>query len=135
MSSLPQCASTNRSARRALRRVGTWPLVLRWLLRRNGAVVQVPDRVGARASAEPGRCQGRLAPFRTAAARGISTLPGSLGWLLDFEVMRAADSLAISNSSVSFSAAFLNDCIGRAARPCSDFTGLWRSIPPATPCF
>jgi hypothetical protein len=58
--------------------------------------------------------------MQAACARDISSLPASLDWLVDFEVMRAADSLAISNSSFSFMAAFLNERIERAMRPCTD---------------
>jgi hypothetical protein len=38
--------------------------------------------------------------------------------------MRDADSLAISNSSFSFMAAFLNPRIARAMRPCTEAMGL-----------
>ncbi|MFM2163660.1 MAG: hypothetical protein RL325_97 [Planctomycetota bacterium] len=72
------------------------------------------------ASEEPGTYRRRFDPLPTATARDISTLPPALDWFVDFEVMRAADSLAISNSSFSFMAAFLNERIARAARPCTD---------------
>jgi len=69
------------------------------------------------ASEDPERYRGRFKPFHTATARDVSDMPPALDWLLDFEVMRAADRLAIANSSFSFMAAFLNPRITRAMRP------------------
>ena len=69
------------------------------------------------ASEDTERYRGRFKPFHTATARDVSDMPPALDWLLDFEVMRAADRLAIANSSFSFMAAFLNPRITRAMRP------------------
>ncbi len=69
------------------------------------------------ASEDPERYRGRFKPFHTVTARDVSDMPPALDWLLDFEVMRAADRLAIANSSFSFMAAFLNPRITRAMRP------------------
>ena len=76
------------------------------------------------ASEDPERYRGRFKPFRTATARDVSDMPPALDWLLDFEVMRAADRLAIANSSFSFMAAFLNPRITRAMRPSIERMGL-----------
>lgn len=76
------------------------------------------------ASETPAEYRSRFAPFRTVTAREVSALPAELDWLVDFEAMRDADSLAISNSSFSFMAAFLNPRITRAMRPCTEAMGL-----------
>ena len=69
------------------------------------------------ASEDAAKYRSRFKPFRTATARDVSALAPELDWLLDFEILRAADRVAISNSSFSFMAAFLNTKISRAMRP------------------
>jgi hypothetical protein len=69
------------------------------------------------ASETPHQYRQRFAPYRTVSARDVSTLPPALDWLLDFEVMRRAHTLAIANSSFSYFAAFLNERCVRYARP------------------
>lgn len=69
------------------------------------------------ASETPRRYRKRFLGYRTMSARDISTLPPALDWLVDFEVMRRAHTLAIANSSFSFFAAFLNERCMQFARP------------------
>ena len=76
------------------------------------------------ASEDAAKYRSRFKPFRTATARDVSALAPELDWLLDFEILRAADRVAISNSSFSFMAAFLNPRITRAMRPSVERMGL-----------
>lgn len=59
-----------------------------------------------------------FAPHPALSAVDFTNVPKAVRWLLDFEVLRHADHVAISNSTYSYMAAFLNRTEGVIARPC-----------------
>ncbi|MBL4697494.1 MAG: FkbM family methyltransferase [Phycisphaerales bacterium] len=69
-------------------------------------------------SEDPEPYRSKFAKYTTYTATDFPSVPKQLHWLLDFEILRAADHIALSNSSFSFMAAFLNPSQGIKARPC-----------------
>ncbi|CAM9348504.1 unnamed protein product [Phaeothamnion confervicola] len=111
--------------------------VLVWVCSDNAAVSATP-------AAALGLPDGTVLSWRCAAAAGAPTLAVAAaervaamapGWMLDWWLMRQADALAVSNSSLSFSAAMLNDPAGAAFfRPDPAAGGLrsfdpWNDLP------